>query len=112
MRNGTSKKIKDVEIDGVVFRLAPLNMAQIEEIIEAEPTEEVSAGLRGGRDRIWGTIMASLTNAGETMTLQEVKSSLDLDGYLQLHRAVLEVSGLRTQAPPPEFSAAAASAVQ
>ena len=81
-----TKKSKVLELDGQVFTIAPLKMGQIEEFIESG----------SGSQTTWDTILASLSNAGETLTMAELKNKIDLEDFLTLHGEVLAISGLKT----------------
>jgi capsid portal protein len=88
-----AKRIKVVALEDREFRLAPLKMGQIEELIEM--TGDVDP--REARRRTWETIRACIANAnrGEAPSIDELKMQLDMDEFLELHTAALEVTGLK-----------------
>jgi hypothetical protein len=96
--NPENEEIKEVTIAGETYRFAPLSMLQIEEFVDAP---EAPLDYKASRDRTWGTIHASLSNAGgpSAPSINDLKTKHSLKGFLALHRAALEVSGLRDPEP-------------
>jgi hypothetical protein len=95
--NTENDEIKEVTIAGETYRFAPLTMEQIERFIDAPDAPE---DYKASRGKTWNTIHASLLNASTLsgapeITVEELKKKHSLKGFLALHRAALEASGLR-----------------
>ena len=83
-------KTNTIQINGQSFTIAALNMEQVEAIVDAPEADTKTA-----RARTWQTIIDSFDNAGNPQELAVLKRLLDLPGFNELHKAVLEVSGLK-----------------
>lgn len=82
-------KTKRIEISGRVFRLAPLSLGQVEQLVDAElPLAE----------RVWLPIVESFVNSGQMYEIEELKEFLDFEDFTALHDAVLELNDLKREA--------------
>ena len=103
-------KIKEITIDGETYRLAPLKCNQIEELVEGPFENESYADMRA---RTWKTVHASLENAAKldqttTPSIDDLKATLDLEGYIELHKTALIASKIRKEEEPKAAETAAA----
>jgi len=91
-------KTKTITIGDRTFSIAALNMEQVEAILEADIP---AFDNRGWRARSWKTITESMSNADPSTApdLAELRRTLDLPSFNQLHSAVLEISGLKAVKP-------------
>jgi hypothetical protein len=114
-------KIHSIDLgDSTVISVSPLTMEQVERIIDAPPTDNQ----KELRERTWATIWAAIQNTGKAvpwnhripldandprLTLYDLKAAITMPQYMQLHRAVLEISGLRVASPGESAAAAETS---
>ena len=90
---------KVVNIEGDEFKIAPLNIDQVEEHLGSAPNATDDTG--NWRSHLLNAIAWSLNNAsgaenGDRVTPESLRKRLDLITLPALYKAVLEISGLRT----------------
>lgn len=91
-------RTKEIDIEGQKFTIAPLTIAQVEEL-----TDGVQPGpddAKAWKARALQTVCDGLANASPDapQTPDGLRNSMDLLTYNALHSAILEFSGLKTVA--------------
>lgn len=104
-------RTKTVTIEGRDFTIAPLNMVQVEALIDGDAP--APGDMKAWRQRAWQTVCEGLNNAISTFhngarvtgqdanlnTVDRLREQFDLATFNGLHSAILEFSCLKAQTP-------------
>lgn len=99
-------RTKTVTIEGRDFTIAPLNMVQVEALIDGDAP--APGDMKAWRQRAWQTVCEGLNNAvpnrnhpqaAGLRTVDKLREEFDLATFNGLHSAILEFSGLKAQTP-------------
>ena len=100
-------RVKTIQLDNVLWEISPLTVEQYEDMLDGSDNQDATAA----RERMWNTVLNGLNNAlsdeedAKRYTKAKLRKAIDLPSFLELHRAILEYSGLKIDSKPGETQA-------